>query len=1045
MFNYHDQLAPGEGQAFVYRSSAGSGKTFALTKAYLKLVLLDTSRYHQVLAITFTNDAKDEMKNRILAELTLLAKGENSTMRQAILKDFAAEKVVNIEGVLTSRAQTVLNALLHDYSRFNVSTIDHFFAQLIRHLAKELNLNLGYELDIDSQRALNEAVAMLFTAPGKKLLAWLQEFSLARLEDDKGWDISGNIAALGKKLFQESYLDIEETLAQNTGKLEAFIGQLRQTVSRFKRAVTKAAGEAIAIAHTHGLEEKDFSRGIPYRVLANMANSEYDYSKQPSDSFLNATTLEKWHTKTSAKVETISRARDAGMGAAHAKIRALYTGNDYRQYLEARAILSYIHAYGVLASLSEKLHEYRSSHNLILISDTAFILNKVIKGSEFPFIYEKIGARYNYILIDEFQDTSYYQWQGLLPFFTNALADGGQLFIVGDVKQSIYSWRGGDMKLLLHQVEKDIAIPAENIRTLGTNYRSARNIIAFNNAFFQLAPAQLAGLLGLEPFLPDLEKAYQDVRQQPTKEFDGYVQVRFFGGTEDRKWQEEAEEAVLAAIREAGEAGFALSDMLILTRKTDEASRMARFLLDRGINTISEEALLVTSSPKVQLLISTLKYLYNKHDFLAITEFNYFYQQVFGLPVVVSATVPELLLAAATRPIATVYELVEELIILLGLPGSEDIYLQQLLDICFTQTKKGNSTLPLFLSWWQEEITNQNAREMAINLPENEESVKVMTIHKAKGLEYPVVFLPYTDNSLTPMTNSIFWARPLPPAYQSWGSLPLKFVNHLAETSFREVYYDEFFKVSLEALNLHYVAFTRAVERLYIFANARSRAGNSGSLLAAVLQHPEFDLRAGYDDQTMTFVLGEPAPKVTARAKQQIPAGPLTVGASPLPEKIKAGQQQNKRYLAFNNARVKEGLALHKALAMMSGRDTLDETLRKMLLAQLIREEEVPVLSEKLTRLFDKIPELTDWFDGGYEVMSERPVWVGGQKFIPDRVMIKEGRAIIVDYKREKRSPQHQHQVKQYGELLRAMGYAPVAMYLLYIDDQRLVEVKAHE
>ena len=1044
MSAYHQQYDPAEGKVFIYRSSAGSGKTFALTKAYLKLVLLDTSRYHQVLAITFTNDAKDEMKGRILAELTRLANGENSDMRQAILKDFAAEKVVNIADVITSRAQTVLGSLLHDYSRFNVSTIDHFFAQLIRHLAKELDLNLGYELDIDNQRALHESVEMLFTGADKDLLAWLQEFSLAQLEDDKGWDIRRNIITLGKKLFQESYLDIEETLSQNADKLQGFIKQLRKKVAVIEQNLTNQAQNAIAIAHKHQLQQRNFNRGVPYGVLAKMAAGDYDFTKKPSDTFMQATTLEKWHTKTADKVEAISRARDEGMGAAHQQILAFYEGDDYRQYLEARAILNYIHAYGVLASLAEKLHEYRTSHNLILISDTAFILNKVIQGSEFPFIYEKIGARYKYILIDEFQDTSFYQWQGLLPFFTNAVADGGQLLIVGDVKQSIYSWRGGDMKLLLHQVEKDIAVAAENIRTLDTNYRSARNIVAFNNAFFKLAPARLADQLSLPQFLPDLEKAYRDVEQKTTKDFAGYVKVQFFTKTPEKSWQEQASQATLAGILEARAAGFALGDILILTRKTDEASRIARFLLAEGINAISEEALMVTSSPKVQLLLSALKYLRNQEDILAIAECNYFYRQVFGLPVAVSTAVTEQLKAVTNIRHATVYELVEELLILWQLAADNDIYVQQFFDICFAQSRKGNHTVPLFLDWWQEEVTNENSREMAIALPAGEEAVKVMTIHKAKGLEYPVVFLPFTDNSFTPLANSIFWAKPLPQEYATWGSLPLKFVNNLAATGFSEVYYEELLKTSLEALNLHYVAFTRAAEWLVVFTNASSRASDSGRLLAAVLSHPQFAFKANYNADEMTFTLGGPTTKVASKPGEKPAIITLDNPTAPLPEKITVDQQQSKLFLAYNSekaARVREGLAMHKALSMISNKDEIDQVVQKMLAEQVIRAADSQAIVAKIRQMFAQLPELADWFGGDYEVLNERPIWRQGKRFIPDRVMIKDNQAIIVDYKREKRDPKHHQQIKQYGELLLAMGYKSVTMYLLYIDDLELVKV----
>ena len=1044
MTNYSLFEPPQEGKTYIYRSSAGSGKTFALTKAYLKLVLLDTTRYHQVLAITFTNDAKDEMKNRILEELTLLAEGDDSTMRKAILKDFKEEKVVNIEDVITSRAQTVLNSLLHDYSRFNVSTIDHFFSQLIRHLAKELNLNLGYELDIDNQRALSESVDLLFAQADKKLLGWLKEFSLSQLDDDKGWDVRKNIASLGKKLFQESYLDIEETLSNNADKLEAFIKLLRNTKKKFKESIIEFGKKGIEAAHKHHLQAGDFSRGMPYTQMSKMAKDEHSYADPPSATFMNALSLDTWHTKKCEKIDVIANARNSGMKEAHQGIVDMYEGADYEDFIEAQAILRYIHSYGVLASLSEKLQEYRSSHNLILISDTAFILNKVIKEAEIPFIYEKIGTKYRYILIDEFQDTSFYQWKSLLPFFHNAVSDGGQLFIVGDVKQSIYSWRGGDMKLLLHQVEKDINVSPQNIRKLDTNYRSSKNVISFNNSFFRLAPKHLAAAHKLDEYMPDFDKAYMDVEQQITKSIEGFVKVEFFASEDDIKWQDKAEKAVLTEIRNADNDGFALNDILILTRKTDEASRIARFLLDNGINALSEEALLVTSSYKVQLLISTLKYLKNNNDLLAIAEFNHFYEKVFRKEKVEITIVPEYLNLLNNLQARPVYEIVEEIIIKLEIHDAGDIYLQQLIDICFLQTKKGNATIALFMNWWLEELANNNSKELTISLPGGEKAIKVMTIHKAKGLEYPIVMMPYADSAMSPMTNGIFWGNPLPEEYKTWGSLPLGFVKNLANTKFKEVYFDEYFKNSLESLNLLYVAFTRAVERLYLFSNTKSKDTSSGGLIASVFNSSDFKFSSNFDNENQIFILGEPNAKESKKSKNVLKSRPLKASNSALSDKLAINQGNSRLFLSYNSeksTKVKEGIALHKAMSLIEDIQSIPLVLKRLESEQIISPSMAVSLNEKISLLFDKIPQLKDWFSGGYEVLNERKILTQGEVFIPDRVMIKEEKAIIIDYKREKKDPKHHKQIKNYGDLLQKMGYRPIAMYLIYIDDQTMVEV----
>ena len=1045
MINYSLFETSQEGKTFIYRSSAGSGKTFALTKAYLKLVLLDTSRYHQVLAITFTNDAKDEMKNRILLELSKLARGENSIMRGEILKDFEKEKVINIKDVLTSRAQTVLNHLLHDYGRFNVSTIDHFFSQLIRQLAKELNLNLGYELDIDNQRALRESVQMLFTKANKNLLEWLKEFSLSQLEDDKGWDIKKNIILLGRKLFNESYLDIEETIIKNADKLDDFIKHLKKKVKAFKEAIITQGAKGVEIAHQYNLQRGDFYRGMPYEQMEKMALRAYDFKKKPPKTFLNALTLDKWHTKSSNRIDDIAKARDAGMKEAHQALVDMYEGQAYVEFIEALAILQYIHSYGVLASLAEKLQVYRSQNNLILISDTAFILNKVISDAEIPFIYEKIGAKYRYILIDEFQDTSFYQWKSLLPFFHNTVTDGGQLLIVGDVKQSIYSWRGGDMKLLLHQVEKDIEVPEENIVNLATNYRSARNIVSFNNAFFKLAPQQLAEIHGLDKYLTDFNKAYNEVEQSSTKEFDGYVNLQLLLSEKGNKWQSQAEQNTLSEVQKALLAGFTLGDMLILTRKTDEASKMARFLLENEISAISEEALLVTSSPKVQLLISALKYLANNEAKLGLAEFNYYYAQVFGQATFSYLEIQPLLKSINALKELPVYEIIEELILGLGIADDSDIYIQQLLDICYLQSRKGNTSMVKFLDWWQEELTNTNSKYMSVSSTANPDAIKIMTIHKAKGLEKPIVFIPYADSSMRPLANSIFWGKPLPEAYQAWGSLPLAFVNNLSATRLSEVYYDEYFKTALESLNLLYVAFTRAVERLYIFSNRESSSPNAGNLLLSVLNNPDFELNQWYNAEAFSFSLGEPLAKSsTAKVQESTAIIPLA-GTSPLAGKLAINQKTNRLFLTYNSeksAKVKEGIALHKAMAQIIDKDSVNIVLKKLQHQQVISVSMATLLKQKIEQLFTAIPQLEDWFSGEYELISERQIFTRGETFIPDRVMIKNNKAIIIDYKREKKDPSHEKQIKNYGVLLHTMGYDPVEMYLIYIDDYMLVKVK---
>jgi ATP-dependent exoDNAse (exonuclease V) beta subunit len=1037
---------PQDGKAIIYRSSAGSGKTFTLTKAFLKLVLLDPSRYTEVLAITFTNDAKNEMKNRIISELTELADDADTAMRQAILDDFEKEGIANIKDVITSRSSMILSHLLHDYSRFNVSTIDHFFAQLIRHLAKELKLNLGYELDVDTETALNESIKQLFAQADKQILSWLQDYALDQIEADKGWNIKRNIAELGVKLFHESYLDIQDDLIRQVPRLADFVKNQQMLVSSFKKKLITAGQQGVDAAARYGLVATDFKRSFPLITMEQMANSTYKWDEQPKKSFMEARSLDQWHTRTSDKVSLIEQARDNGMGEAYDKIIALYEGPDFGTFLEANAILKYIHAYGVLIALAKQVQSYRTSNNILLISDTAFILNKVIQDQEMPFIYEKIGAKYRYILIDEFQDTSVYQWKSLLPFFNQAIDDGGQLIVVGDIKQSIYGWRGGDMNLLLHQVEKDIHVPQENIKSLDRNFRSSKNVVAFNNSFFKNAQSRLPAVLNLEEFKPEFTKAYADVEQTSNSSRQGYVEVRFFEKDETNSWQDYTGQATLEAISQARASGFRYADVLILTRKREEAKRIAGELIEAGVQAISDEALAVDNSSKVKLLLSAFHYLLDENNLLAIAEFNFFRAKLTKERFSRLNEVSGLLKSLAPLKNRPVYELLEELILKLNLHERPDLYLQRFQDICLEQSTKGNATLDGFLEWWSEVSQRDNPKELAVRLPETDESVRVMTVHKAKGLERQVVILPYADAQLDPRSGRLFWGQPLPEPYEKWRSLPLTFNKNLTETRFAQLYQRERFEYALEALNLLYVGFTRAAERLYIFSNKGSKDGNSGKLIWDTLTDENFEFTSRLDKEAALFQLGEATPAHTAARVQVItPIIQEEYPVSPLPGKIALNHKSSDLFLTYTSEKsqkVKQGLLLHLVMSRISHYKDIPLVVQQLYQEQAVPFAQVKPIIKQLETLFDKNPELHNWFDNDWQIINERKIFSGGKIHIPDRVMLKDGKAVVIDYKLEQQHKKHHDQVNRYAGLLTDIGYQVVKKYLVYIDDFALVEVE---
>ena len=1011
-------------------------------------MLLDPSRYKEVLAITFTNDAKNEMKSRILSDLTSIAEDEDSSMRTVILGDFERENIENIKDVMTSRAQTVLAHLLHDYTRFHVSTIDHFFAQLIRHLARELKLNLGYELDIDVETALNESVKTLFSTANDELLSWLKDFALAQIEDDKGWNIQKSIATLGKKLFQESYLDIRDQLDSGSLHLSKFIKDQRAIISRSRNSLNRLGRQGMDALKNNNVEPIDLKgkAGGQIAIVSKLAGGEHDFKKKPSATFLNSTEVIDWYISKSEKINQIEAAWESGLGEAQQQIAEFYEGISYQQYIEADAILKYIHSYGVLAALSRQVQEYRNKHNLLLISDTAMILTKVIEEQEMPFIYEKIGSKFKYVLIDEFQDTSTHQWNSLLPFLKNAIDQGGQLIIVGDVKQAIYGWRGGDINLLLNQVERDLKIGEHSILKLDTNYRSGKSIVAFNNSFFSIAPKNVADSLELTGYLDEFEKAYRDVHQHAHKQAEGYVHIQFYGKEEANSWQDQAIHNTLQWIERCIIDGYNYSDILILTRKNSEARDIAHHLISADIPTISDEALTVDSSQQVKLLLSALKYLQNQDDRVAIAEFNYFSkgnsQENLANLAEPSASL-KTLLNFNNKPF---YELVEELIIVLKLNLHPDIYIQRFLDICLGQAQKGNYTLGEFLDWWVSMKERNNSSELSIGLPANNNAVRVMTVHKAKGLEKPIVIVPYADSPLPPKPNSIFWANPLPENYEEWGSLPLAFTRLLAETSFESNYQQELFKQSLESLNLLYVAFTRAKNRLIIFANNDSKSGNTGHLIKKTISHPDFNFGGDFDEPQGLFTIGEIEKAVesdTSTSSNVLEQdSPVT---SLLPDKITLDDRPSKLFMAYKNERtekIKEGILLHLALSRLRHTSEIELVVKQIELEQSLDKPTIVRLSQKLHELFEALPLVAGWFNGSWQVINERKIYQDGRIYIPDRIMIKDNQAMVIDYKREKQDKKHHRQVNEYALLLTKMGFEIVGKYLIYIDETLLIEVE---
>ncbi|MCZ6520117.1 MAG: UvrD-helicase domain-containing protein [Bacteroidetes bacterium] len=1052
----------------IYRSSAGSGKTFALVKEYLKIVLRDPGEYKHILALTFTNKATEEMKGRIVNDLSALARDEKTEMRRELEGDFARE---NIQMEIHKRAAMALNNILYDYSRFNVSTIDHFFTQVVKLLARELKLPAKYDIDVDNEKAIEEAVEGLYLNLDQdpELLRWMEQFAFNRLDNDKGWKVDQNIKELGKELFKEKFHSGFADNKVTIKDLEKFVNQLSHTRREFQQTLKNYAHKAIDFIQSRSLTIKDFKNNT-----ANYFPRTLDGNYDITETFKNvALGQDNWYTQSSLKKTKITEVAEQGLNQI-AKELYEYHSSLYKDYISAEELQKNIYSYGLLDLLYAELTKYRTRNNLFLLSDTNFILRNVIGPNDTPFLFEKLGNNYRHILIDEFQDTSNYQWKNLLPLVINSVTNMDQGIVVGDIKQSIYRWRGGDFNLLLTGVEEDLKPFARQLSTqkLDDNWRSAKNIVHFNNAFFEVA--QL--LLQSNPELPSaqtlISDAYQDLKQNTKISREGYVEVQFFEvGNDDYGFSSKSNSAAqgqtLEVIKQAiKNDGYQFGDIMILVDKWDLAGEMSHTLTQADIPIVTENSLFVDNSPLVRLILNTMGWLEDSTDRMARSNMLYLFTQLKGLAVadfhelftsegedsllhILPKSFIENIDHIRTKP---VFELVEELMICFSLQDKVDIYLQRFQDICLDQSVRGKQNLPGFLEWWRDSRNRREKRkELSVILPPNTNAVEIKTIHQAKGQEAPIIIIPFANFDLRPMSKSTFWTNLLVPQYEQFKLLPLNFSKNLPDSHFEDAYRQELLEESLERLNIAYVAFTRPKDRLYIFANKlntktyKGEVNSLNKLIYGVMDHYNFHFKEQWDSGSWKLQIGKLEKKDTSiEEKSGSTDHPFTTYPShPYLDKITIRPDSKRLFLLFDNERsrkIKDGLKMHLVLEKLTDANSLNRVLDQLLGEGLLDIQDQTSLRETINQYFEN-STFADWFSSDWQVFGERTIVSGGNEYRPDRVITKDNRAVVIDYKREKVEKKHEHQINHYASLLANMGYDPIAKYLVYLTEFSIKEV----
>jgi ATP-dependent exoDNAse (exonuclease V) beta subunit len=1050
----------------VYRASAGAGKTHRLTGEYLKLLFTTHAAYRHILAVTFTNKATDEMKSRIIEELHKLSTGKPSQHLTSLAQTYSID-----EWKVRAKAKSILTAILHDYSSFNISTIDRFFQQTMRAFSREIGMQGGYSIEMDQDLVLAEAVdnmlAGLDKADNTELLEWLLRFAMEKVENGATWNPRLDIINLSRELFKENYRTNSAEISKDTEdkkSLEIYKSQLYAIVNSCETRAMEVGNRALRVMEKQGLAPTDFvsKSKSPLLLFKRLAEGEM---KEPTATFCAlCDNVCGWYAKKDSPdlIARIDNAFNSGLNECVHEVCRLF--DNMVNYHTAKEILRYYYTMGILSDVSAQIAAYRTEKNILLIADTTELLSRIIDGSDTPFIYEKTGTRIDHYMIDEFQDTSRMQWNNFRPLLAESLAHGNENLIVGDVKQSIYRFRNSDWSLLDQQIRKDFRYDQVTEETLAENWRSSREIVLFNNRIFKSAPRILQGIYNedlAESSLDESAKnifgsrivqAYTNSDQAVPPQMQntvGHVSVEFLPDEDD--WRETAISRLPGVLEQLQDAGYAPKDIAILVRTNREAGMIADALLlckeERAsekyiYDIISDDALFVANSTTVRFLIAMLRHLnspgsksYRQMAVFAYSRLSENPGEAEDFPLEMQEALPNLSKYA-------LYETIEALIRLFpeASTESEQVFVQAFLDMIYEFAQRDNSDTERFLEWWDNTGTYRT-----IATPDGQNAIRILTIHKSKGLGFKAVILPLCEWEIDHRATKsvILWSRTPVSPFNRLSITPLHYSRNLAKTHFAADYFDERLQAAIDNLNTLYVAFTRAKEELVVISPQKQRINSIAGLLLETLRQDE-EIAMSPDETIYERGHTRPAPPPSASAPEHPSAEEIQMS------RLNSVAADNRLRLRLNSSKFalgkdsrKQGAQMHEILSAIRTLDDINSAIEDFRQRGLVNTEEAATLAADFNKLLRR-PEVAHWFDGRYTVMNEAEILsspVASHR--PDRVMIKENAVIIVDYKFGlMESRQHHDQVRTYIDLVRRMGYESVEGFLWYITLDKIEEVK---
>ncbi len=1093
----------------IYRSSAGSGKTYTLALEYLKLALQSQAAFRNILAVTFTNKATREMKGRIVQFLYELANDKNPVLKEVLMSASGLEA-----NPLQERARQVLSNILHGYAHFSVMTIDSFFQKVIRAFAREMGLQAGFAIELDQDKVLDEVIDGLLSEIGEpehqRLRQWLVRFSEEKVESGKAWDFRRDVKQLATELFKEEYKisqhDNDDDITPHHQHFEQVLAQLKAIVKTFENHMQSFGKEGLYMMEKHGLHYTDFAygkSGVGNYFVRLDDKSDFDPKKRGREAAEDA---ERWTTKSSKNKALILNVVELGLQQILQKAISLYD-RDFILYQSASQLLKFIYAYGILRDIGKKLNDYKRENDLMLISDASVFLQGVIGKDDTPFIYEKIGSNFQHFLIDEFQDTSGMQWNNFRPLIENSLDAGYRNLVVGDVKQSIYRWRGGDWQLLLEKIQQDVSPWNTATFNLDMNYRSHKNIVDFNNWLFSVLPILVRNEITskletlneherqiLTSRAEIITQAYADVQQKlPTSKqspevWQGFVQIEMldkkhtsdYEDVESVHWKEQVRHKLPVLVESLQDQGFALRDIAFLVRDKRAGKEVVDTLMQHKssgsakkgykYDVISSESLFLSASLNVGFLIDLLRIFDNPQDAIAKGSAVFKYHKL-QHKTISSDELHRIFVSASQedneeqfqeflqwfpqdfRNLYTylgklpLYELIEHLISLFDLNQSDELaYLQAFQDAVLAYSGQESGDLFTFLQWWEEK-----GKENAVRVSEGVDAMQIFTIHKAKGLQFKVVIIPFCDWELDhrPGQDNIIWTATQQPPFDQFGLMPMRYSSRLADTYFNLDYFQEMIRAYIDNLNLIYVAFTRAEEALFTFSAPAVRSNGScpvnsvaNALYNVCSSSQDNERMAGaWDEEKRVFTLGK---MQVSTQSSQVKSDSIAINHYPAERwrdrlTVRPFAKGFFSFAGRGEMIVNYAVIYRDVLASMYDASDLQRSLEKVYFERGINIRDKAIILKNLQEALSILP-LAEWFsEENGQVFLKRPFSnFQGSLYQVDRVIFHQEKAIIIQFDEKADDKQSLNALKGTAQILRKMG-KQVDVYLF-----DTLQMKAH-